>query len=222
MKEIDELDSMARSLLETEEEKLTWMIRPAVTFVGLEAFLCDRVINISISSLLNNQKNGALEVFARKLLYDLRNKRFQVHCNECGMPKATYRRKDVLREINWELKQVVQGVSKFPQDIPTSYGECVKENKEIVEFLRSTIKKYERKELLMDKALEAAINIPTRSLNLLIETGIKTLRELTRRTEDELSRIEGLGPIGVAHVKNELEKLGLELRRSESMTRSAG
>ena len=222
MKEIEELDSIVKSLLETEEEKITWMARPAVSFQGIEVFLGDRVAAIPLSSLVANMKNGAMDLFARKLLFDLRNKRFISRCNECGLPKTTYRRKDVIREINWALKEVVTGASRFSKNIPSEVKECSLENQEITEFLRSLIHKFARKELLMDKPIDQAITIQKRSLTLLLENGINNLRELTRKTEDELSKIDGLGPIGVSQIRTELEKLNLEFRRSESMTRSAG
>ena len=56
------------------------------------------------------------------------------------------------------------------------------------------------------------MEISSRTANLLIKGNIKTSAGLTRRTEESLLEIDGIGEKGIEEIKKGLKKLGLELK----------
>lgn len=56
------------------------------------------------------------------------------------------------------------------------------------------------------------LNISTRIINILEQNRIKTVASLTRKTEESLSEVPGLGPAAVKEIRKEIGKLGLVLK----------
>ncbi len=56
------------------------------------------------------------------------------------------------------------------------------------------------------------MKISSRTNTVLTEAGIKTVAGLTRKSEEDLEKVEGLGKKGILEIKRALGKLGLTLR----------
>lgn len=56
------------------------------------------------------------------------------------------------------------------------------------------------------------LKLSTRTLNALIDNGIKTVGGIMRKSEKSLSELEGMGDKALSEVKRKLKKLGLELK----------
>lgn len=56
------------------------------------------------------------------------------------------------------------------------------------------------------------LTLSTRTLNALIAGGIKTVGGLTRKAEDDLLSLDGLGEKGITEIKESLAQLGLSLK----------
>ncbi|MBU1102422.1 DNA-directed RNA polymerase subunit alpha [Patescibacteria group bacterium] len=59
------------------------------------------------------------------------------------------------------------------------------------------------------------LKLSARTLNALLEGGIKTVGRLIKKTEEALEEIEGIGDRGVSEVKKALKKLDLALKSKE-------
>ncbi|MEK7464869.1 MAG: DNA-directed RNA polymerase subunit alpha C-terminal domain-containing protein, partial [Patescibacteria group bacterium] len=57
------------------------------------------------------------------------------------------------------------------------------------------------------------LELSTRTLNTLLESGVKTVGMLAKKTEKKLREIEGMGDKGVVEVKKALGNLGLTLKQ---------
>lgn len=67
-------------------------------------------------------------------------------------------------------------------------------------------------EMIAKKRAEE-LELSTRTLNALLEAGIKTVGGLTRRTEKKLLEVEGLGEKGIVEIKKALGNLGVTLKQ---------
>jgi DNA-directed RNA polymerase subunit alpha len=74
---------------------------------------------------------------------------------------------------------------------------------EIEESYEDTIAKKKAEEL----------DLSTRTLNALVEAGIKTVGGIMRRTEKKLLEVEGLGEKGIVEIKKALGNLGVTLKQ---------
>jgi DNA-directed RNA polymerase subunit alpha len=59
------------------------------------------------------------------------------------------------------------------------------------------------------------LKIGTRTINALLDNGIKTVGGLTRKSEKDLGELEGMGDKAITEVKKALKKLGVELKQAE-------
>jgi len=62
------------------------------------------------------------------------------------------------------------------------------------------------------KAKIEDLKLSTRTINALLDNGIKTVGGLLRKTENDLLSLEGFGERGLKEIKKMLKKLGLELK----------
>lgn len=67
-------------------------------------------------------------------------------------------------------------------------------------------------DMIVKKRVEE-IDLSTRTLNALVEAGIKTVGGITRRTEKKLLEVEGLGEKGIVEIKKALGNLGVTLKQ---------
>jgi len=67
---------------------------------------------------------------------------------------------------------------------------------------------------VMKTRIESLEGISTRTANALVNASIRTVGGLVRKTEDDILALEGLGQAGVNEVKDELKKLGLNLKEA--------
>ena len=59
------------------------------------------------------------------------------------------------------------------------------------------------------------LKLTGRTLNALINNGIKTVGGIARKSEKSLSELEGMGDKALSEIKRKLKKLGLELKGEE-------
>lgn len=98
--------------------------------------------------------------------------------------------------------ETLSGVFRTEEEIK----EAAAERKEGAEAAES----YE--EMIAKKKVEE-LDLSTRTLNALVEAGIKTVGGLTRRTEKKLLEVEGLGEKGIVEIKKALGNLGVTLKQ---------
>jgi DNA-directed RNA polymerase subunit alpha len=65
------------------------------------------------------------------------------------------------------------------------------------------------------KLLVEDLKLTGRTLNALVNNGIKTVGGITRKSEKSLSELEGMGDKALSEIKRKLKKLGLELKGEE-------
>ena len=76
----------------------------------------------------------------------------------------------------------------------------------------------EKSEARKEKALEMTIEeleLSVRSFNCLKRASIKTVQELTQRTEEDMMKVRNLGMKSLVEVKNKLAELGLSLKPND-------
>lgn len=88
--------------LEGVPEKMTFDVRPGVSFVDIEFFLNDRVTAFRSERIETVMRNGTIDTFARGVLARLRER------HPVLRPADSYRRIDVMREMLAILESVVQ------------------------------------------------------------------------------------------------------------------
>lgn len=98
--------------------------------------------------------------------------------------------------------ETLSGVFRTEEEV----NEASAERKEGAEAVES----YE--EMIAKKKVEE-LELSTRTLNALLEAGIKTVGGLTRRTEKKLLEVEGLGEKGIVEIKKALGNLGVTLKQ---------
>ena len=54
-----------------------------------------------------------------------------------------------------------------------------------------------------------------RTLNALLNNGIKTVGGIARKSEKSLAELEGMGDKAISEIKRKIKKLGLELKGDE-------
>jgi len=86
----------------------------------------------------------------------------------------------------------------------------IKKKKKSVEA-KSVFNKKEKKEDLTKTKIND-LKISSRIISILSNTGIKTVAGLTRKSEEDLKNLEGMGNKGVIEIKRAIGKLGLTLR----------
>ena len=65
------------------------------------------------------------------------------------------------------------------------------------------------------KMLVEDMKLTGRTLNALVNNGIKTVGGLVRKSEKSLSELEGMGDKAMSEIKRKIKKLGLELKEGE-------
>lgn len=125
-------------LLKNKAEIATFRVRPGVTLrvdrdgdPVLEVFLRDRVKAVGTKRVSQVVKNGTMEIYARGLLEDLQDR------HPFGGNTVAYNRVDVLREILYELEDLLPGgnpeVLEFDERSPAWYSKKI-------ELIRERIK----------------------------------------------------------------------------------
>jgi DNA-directed RNA polymerase subunit alpha len=56
------------------------------------------------------------------------------------------------------------------------------------------------------------LNLSTRTLNALVSAGIKTATAITKKKEEDILALEGLGEKGVQEIKKAIEDLGMSFK----------
>jgi len=98
-------------------------------------------------------------------------------------------------------------IDKGMQDI-IGGAKTSKESKQDEDKLeKSKGKNVDSAELLVEE-----MKLSTRTVNALTAAHIKTAAGLAKKSEKDLSELEGLGEKGIKEIKRRLKKLGLELR----------
>lgn len=67
-------------------------------------------------------------------------------------------------------------------------------------------------ELVLKKKVED-LELSTRTMNAILQAGLKTVGNLSRKTEKKLREVEGLGDKGIVEIKKALGNLGLTLKQ---------
>lgn len=70
----------------------------------------------------------------------------------------------------------------------------------------------EEKDSKMYETIIDELNLPSRVINALLRENIETVADLVRRGEDELVGLKGVGRKSIDLIKEELEKMGVELK----------
>ena len=65
------------------------------------------------------------------------------------------------------------------------------------------------------KILVEDMKLTGRTLNALVNNGIKTVGGIVRKSEKRLSELEGMGDKAMSEIKRKIKKLGLELKGEE-------
>jgi DNA-directed RNA polymerase subunit alpha len=65
------------------------------------------------------------------------------------------------------------------------------------------------------KLLVEDLKLTGRTLNALLNNGIKTVSGIIRKSEKNLIELEGMGDKAISEIKRKLKKLGLELKGEE-------
>ena len=60
--------------------------------------------------------------------------------------------------------------------------------------------------------VESLEGLSTRTMNALVNASIRTVGGLSRKTEDDILELEGIGAAGVTEIKDALNKLGVTLK----------
>ena len=74
----------------------------------------------------------------------------------------------------------------------------------------------EREETTNNSILETSVvdlDLSVRSLNCLMRAGIKDVKDLIAKSEEEMMKVRNLGRKSLKEVKEKLEELGLSLNR---------
>ena len=67
----------------------------------------------------------------------------------------------------------------------------------------------------MTKLVVEDLKLTGRTLNALLNNGIKTVGGIVRKSEKSLSELEGMGDKAMSEIKRKIKKLGLELKGEE-------
>ena len=67
----------------------------------------------------------------------------------------------------------------------------------------------------MNKLLVEDLKLTGRTLKALLNSGIKTVGGIVRKSEKSLSELEGMGDKALSEIKRKIKKLGLELKSEE-------
>ena len=59
------------------------------------------------------------------------------------------------------------------------------------------------------------LKLTGRTLNALLNNGVKTVGGILKKSEKSLSELEGMGDKAISEIKRKLKKLGLELKQGE-------
>lgn len=121
---VEILQGVIRPYLNDPIDLATFRIRPGVTLVGdkdghpvVEVFLRDRVHGVPVVRIAKVLENKTLDVFAQGLLEKLRTRHFY--------QPISYRRIEVLREILYEMEDLLPGgapeVTEFPEGSASYY-----------------------------------------------------------------------------------------------------
>ena len=87
---------------------------------------------------------------------------------------------------------------------------------ELSEKAKNTEYMIEHEETCTNSVLETSIadlDLSVRSFNCLMRAGIKDVRDLTTKTEEDMMKVRNLGRKSLKEVKEKLEELGLSLKR---------
>jgi DNA-directed RNA polymerase subunit alpha len=87
---------------------------------------------------------------------------------------------------------------------------------ELSEKAKNTEYMIEHEETSTNSVLETSIadlDLSVRSFNCLMRAGIKDVRDLTNKTEEDMMKVRNLGRKSLKEVKEKLEELGLSLKR---------
>lgn len=74
----------------------------------------------------------------------------------------------------------------------------------------------EKEETDVTKLVVEDMKLTGRTLNALLNNGIKTVGGIVRKSEKSLSELEGMGDKAISEIKRKIKKLGLELKDEET------
>ena len=190
----------------TDKEKVTWAIRR-----NLSAPLLDPAIDIFINGKMEvinvgefrkkRQRNGG-EIFVRDLLAKIRNPRYD--------DRMFFKLLDILKD-KWAL---LASITDKKDPIPgTAYHLC-SEIAQMAAYLRDAVSFKEKDDRNLEKDIEFLL-LPGKANFYLRRSGINKVGDLTKRTIEDISTLEGIGPGYVWKMREALEHIGFEFLRSE-------
>lgn len=92
-------------------------------------------------------------------------------------------------------------------------GKVGEEEKEVISDKRSGAQTEEQADIT--KMAVEDLKLTGRTLNALVNNGIKTVGGVIRKSEKSLSDIEGMGDKAISEIKRKIKKLGFELKSDE-------
>jgi len=87
------------------------------------------------------------------------------------------------------------------------------EEPEEAKVLEEVEKEPEEKSADITKLVVEDMKLTGRTLNALVNNGIKTVGGIIKKSEDELIELDGMGDKAVSEIKRKIKKLGLELKK---------
>ncbi len=123
------------------------------------------------------------------------------------------------RAVETTVKQLeaIAGISRKTEEDEVAEEKTGEENEKESSLTEKSVDEKGKKEITLKEteALKTRIedlNLPARVTSSLSEAGIRTIGGLTRKKENDLMEIEGVGKKAVDQIKQALEELGLSLK----------
>jgi len=100
-------------------------------------------------------------------------------------------------------------------DILIKHFNIIFEGKAGKEPTEEKVEKQEEGEVDVTKMVVEDLKLTGRTLNALVNNGIKTVGGIVRKSEKSLAELEGMGDKALSEIKRKIKKLGLELKGDE-------
>lgn len=217
--DIELLDQVGRTFLESDYERETWCVRPGVTFQGIEVILGERVYAIPLGGIHARRQTGQLETYALKLIADLRSKRSIVRCTACGASREFYRRLDVVHEIHKALWDAIKDTGRLQLGICQNVADYQREITLMQDYIADSLREAEKTETILDRPIDA-LKVNGWVMKALRNHGIKTIREICALTKAQILEIPDMGKRALTNLQMEFERLGLEFAQEKESLES--